>query len=206
MGPSNPSALPAPDEWMRRLGTLPLMYQPGERWMYKTGADVLGVLITRASGQPLETFLHERLFEPLGMKDIAFSVPAGKLGRLAPSYWVPPGTAALALCAEAEGGQWSRPPAVAAGLVSTVDDCLAFGRMMLDQGRHGSRRILSRLSVETMTSDQLTPEQKAVSGLRRRIGAHRFAASGSGGPDGERPAGTASADRRGARCACGART
>ena len=60
---------------MRRLGTLPLMYQPGESWLYHSGSDVLGVLIARASDQPLETFFRERIFEPLGMKDTSFSVP-----------------------------------------------------------------------------------------------------------------------------------
>src|SRR6266567_2180526 len=168
MGAPAPSATPAPDEWMRRLGTLPLMYQPGERWMYNTGADVLGVLIARASGQPLETFFRERIFEPLGMKDTAFSVPAGKLDRLATGYWTNFETGAVELYDEARGGQWSRPPAFpsgAGGLVSPIDDYLAFGQMMLSQGKHGNERILSRLAVETMTTDQLTPEQKAVSGL-----------------------------------------
>jgi CubicO group peptidase (beta-lactamase class C family) len=75
MGPPQPSTTPGSDEWIRRLGTLPLMHQPGEKWMYNAGSDVLGVLIARASGQPLETFLRERLFEPLGMKDTGFSVP-----------------------------------------------------------------------------------------------------------------------------------
>ena len=168
MGPPNPSSMPAPDEWMHRLGRLPLMHQPGERWMYNTGADVLGVLIARASGQPLETFLRERLFEPLGMKDTSFSVQASRLDRLATSYWTDHASGELAVYDEAEGGQWSRPPAFpsgAAGLVSTIDDYLAFGQMMLSQGKHGNERILSRLSVELMTTDQLTPEQKAVSGL-----------------------------------------
>jgi CubicO group peptidase (beta-lactamase class C family) len=168
MGPPSPSTLPAPDEWMRRLGTLPLMHQPGERWMYNTGSDVLGVLIARASGQPLETFLRERLFEPLGMKDTGFSVPSASLDRLATSYWTNFETGELVVFDEAEGGQWSREPAFpsgSGGLVSTIDDYLAFGQMMLSQGKHGNERILSRLSVETMTTDQLTPEQKAVSGL-----------------------------------------
>ena len=62
MGPPSPSQTPPPDEWIRRLGRLPLMHQPGEQWMYNTGSDVLGVLIARASGQPLETFLRERIF------------------------------------------------------------------------------------------------------------------------------------------------
>src|SRR6266702_633752 len=168
MGPPSPSMLPAPDEWMRRLGRLPLMHQPGERWMYNTGSDVLGVLIVRVSGQPLETFFQERIFEPLGMKDTGFSVPTPKLDRLATSYWTDPESGELAVYDEAEGGQWSRSPAFpsgAGGLVSTIDDYLAFGQMMLNQGKHGNERILSRLSVETMTTDQLTPEQKAVSGL-----------------------------------------
>jgi CubicO group peptidase (beta-lactamase class C family) len=168
MGPPNPSHMPPPDEWIRRLGTLPLMHQPGERWVYNTGSDVLSVLIARASGQPLETFLRERIFEPLGMKDTSFSVPAPKLDRLATSYMTQPETGAIELFDKAAGGQWSRPPAFpsgAGGLVSTIDDYLAFGQMMLNLGKHGNERLLSRPSVETMTTDQLTPEQKAVSGL-----------------------------------------
>jgi CubicO group peptidase (beta-lactamase class C family) len=168
MGPPSPSAMPAPDEWMRRLGSLPLMHQPGEQWMYNTGSDVLGVLIARASGQPFETFLRERIFEPLGMKDTSFSVSEASLDRLATSYWTNFETGALEIYDEARGGQWSHPPAFpsgAGGLVSTIDDYLAFGQMMLNQGKHGSERILSRLAVETMTTDQLTPEQKALSGL-----------------------------------------
>jgi CubicO group peptidase (beta-lactamase class C family) len=168
MGPPSPSAMPAPDEWIRRLGSLPLMHQPGEQWMYNTGSDVLGVLIARASGQPFETFLRERIFEPLGMKDTSFSVPAASLDRLATSYWTNFETGALGIYDEARDGQWSRPPAFpsgAGGLVSTIDDYLAFGQMMLNHGKHGSERILSRPTVETMTTDQLTPEQKALSGL-----------------------------------------
>jgi CubicO group peptidase (beta-lactamase class C family) len=168
MGPPNPSAMPAPDEWMRRLGSLPLMHQPGEQWMYNTGSDVLGVLIARASGQPLETFLRERLFEPLGMKDTGFSVPEAALDRLATSYWTDPTSGQLTVYDEPRGGQWSRPPTFpsgAGGLVSTIDDYLAFGQMMLNQGKYDNERVLSRLSVELMTTDQLTPEQKAASGL-----------------------------------------
>src|SRR6266852_112473 len=111
MGPPSPSTLPAPDEWMRRLGTLPLMHQPGEKWMYNTGSDVLGVLIARAADQPFEAFLRERLFEPLGMNDTGFSVPAAKLDRLATAYWTDFQTGALALHDAPEGGQWSQPPA-----------------------------------------------------------------------------------------------
>lgn len=167
MGPPMPATMPAPDEWLRRMGSLPLMYQPGERWLYNTGADVLGVLISRASGQPFETFLRERIFDPLGMKDTSFSVPSGKLDRLPTSYWTNYATGKVEVYDKPDG-QWSRPPAFpsgAGGLVSTADDYLAFGQMMLNKGRHGNQRILSRPSVEVMTTDQLTPEQKTVSGL-----------------------------------------
>jgi len=102
------------------------------------------------------------------MKDTGFSVPAAKLDRLATSYWANLTTGAVELFDAADGGQWSRPPAFPSGgggLVSTVDDYLAFGRMMLNRGKHGSERILSRPSVDTMTTDHLTHEQKAVSGL-----------------------------------------
>jgi len=167
-GAPNPATIPAPDEWIRRLGTLPLMCQPGEKWLYNTGSDVLGVLIARATGQPFETLLRERIFEPLGMKDTGFSVPPANIDRLATSYRPNFQTGVLEVHDESAGGQWSRPPAFpsgGAGLVSTIDDYLAFGLMLLNHGNHGSERILSRPSVETMTTDQLTPEQKAVSGL-----------------------------------------
>jgi CubicO group peptidase (beta-lactamase class C family) len=134
VGPPRPQAWPEPDEWMRRIGTLPMMHQPGERWMYDVGSDVLGVLIARAAGQSLETFLGERLFGPLGMKDTGFGAPADQVGRLATSYWTDPGTGARAVYDPAEDGEWSRPPAfpaAASGLVSTVDDYLAFGQMLL---------------------------------------------------------------------------
>jgi CubicO group peptidase (beta-lactamase class C family) len=178
-GPPRPSADPAPDEFMRRLGTLPLMYQPGTSWLYNTGAEVLGVLVARASGKPFDAFLQERLFEPLGMKDTAFYAPAAKIGRLATSYMVDPQTRALVVYDPAEGGDWSRPPVFpngAGGLVSTADDYLSFARMLLDGGRHGNVRILSRPAVELMTTDQLTQEQKARSGF----GPDSFADSGWG--------------------------
>jgi CubicO group peptidase (beta-lactamase class C family) len=102
------------------------------------------------------------------MRDTGFSVAAPKLDRLASLYWTDPDTGKLDLFDEAGDSKWSPPPAFpsgAAGLVSTVDDFLAFGQMMLDRGRHGRERILSRPSVETMTTDQLTSEEKAASGL-----------------------------------------
>ncbi len=167
-GMPSPQTPPAPDEWIRRLGTLPLMYQPGERWMYNTGSDVLGVLIERASGQPFETFLKERIFDPLGMNDTGFDVIWDRISRLATSYVIDPDSGAAAVYDEPAGGQWSRLPSFPSGgggLVSTVDDFLAFADMLRGRGVSRGERILSRPSVEFMTSDQLTPEQKAASGL-----------------------------------------
>jgi CubicO group peptidase (beta-lactamase class C family) len=160
-GADSPS-LP-PDEWMRRLGGLPLIHQPGERWMYETGSDVLGVLISRATGGSLEAFFRERIFEPLGMDDTGFHVPPAKVDRLASLYGANPETGALELHDDAGDSKWSRPPAFESGgggLVSTVDDYLAFCRMMLNGGKHGGERILSRPSVELMTTDHLTPGQR----------------------------------------------
>ncbi len=154
-----------PDEWIKRLASLPLMYQPGERWMYHTGSDVLGVLIARASGQPFDAFLKERLFEPLGMKDTGFSVPSAKLDRLAACYRINPETRAVELHDDPKNSAWARPPAFPAGgggLVSTIDDYHAFGLMLLNGGRYGNERILSRPSVEAMTTDQLTADQRAA--------------------------------------------
>jgi CubicO group peptidase (beta-lactamase class C family) len=156
IGPPDPKAAPGPDEWIRRLGSLPLMAQPGERWLYNTGAQVLGVLCQRAShASSYEEALRSRLFEPLGMKQTSFL--ASDLTKLATAYvgtpdglsvWDPP------------GGKWSEPPAFgdgAAGLVSTADDLLAFARMFLRNGEP----VLSRESVLEMTRDQITPAQRS---------------------------------------------
>ncbi len=171
LGQGMPAPLtpPAPDEWMKRFGTLPLIHQPGAQWMYNTGADILGVLIARASGQSLEAFLRDRIFGPLGMKDTSFSVPASEIDRLAASYITDPNSRKPVLYDAAREGQWSRSPdfpSGAAGLVSTIVDFMAFGQMMQGKGRVGSSRVISRPSVELMTTDQLTPEQKEASGLR----------------------------------------
>ncbi|MEU9118385.1 serine hydrolase domain-containing protein [Streptomyces sp. NPDC048506] len=159
--------LPAvePDEWMRRLGALPLMYQPGERWQYNISDDVLGVLVARVTGQSFEDFLRERIFAPLGMKDTGFHVPADKIDRLPPLYAPDPQTGEFTVEDAAEGGHHSGPPAFPSGgggLDSTVDDYHAYFRMLLNHGMHDTERILSRPAVELMTTNRLTPEQLAA--------------------------------------------
>jgi CubicO group peptidase (beta-lactamase class C family) len=155
-----------PDELMRRLGRLPLAHQPGERWLYHTGSEILGVLIARVAVTSLATFLRERIFAPLGMKDTGFDVPPEQRARLPPCYGRDLVTGALIVLHEAGDGHYARAPVFASGgggLVSTVDDMLAFGRMLLGKGASGRERILSRPAVELMTTDQITPEQKAAS-------------------------------------------
>ena len=160
IGPPNPAEQPGPGTWIAGLGSLPLLAQPGERWFYNTGASVLGVLLERAAGQPFADVLRTRLFEPLGMRDTGFwTDDAGRLGsafRSAPGggleVWDKP------------GGMWSGPRAFcdgAAGLVSTADDLLAFSRMLL----RGGDGLLPPDLVAAMTSDRLTPAQKAHGGL-----------------------------------------
>jgi CubicO group peptidase (beta-lactamase class C family) len=162
---ANLPSVPA-DELMKRYASLPLLHQPGKKWLYNSGSDILGVLIARVSGQTFGAFLQERLFGPLGMVDTGFSVPAEKLDRLATCYQVDYATGKLGVFDEARGGRFASPPVFesgAGGLASTADDYLAFCRMMLNNGLHGRERILSRLSVELMTTDHITPAQKAAS-------------------------------------------
>lgn len=154
-----------PDEFMKRLGRLPLAHQPGERWLYHTSGEILGVLISRLSGTSLGAFLQERIFEPLGMRDTGFQVPGPELHRLPTCYGIDLADGKLVVLDQVRG-RYARPPAFesgAGGLVSTVDDMLAFGRMMLGNAGDGGERILSRPSIELMTMDHLAPEQKAAS-------------------------------------------
>ena len=119
------------------------------------------MLIARASGRPLPEFLAERLFEPLGMADTGFEVPAGKLDRFT-SYYRTDTAGGLELV-DAPGGQWSRLPAFpsgAGGLVSTADDWHRFAKMLLAGGSASGRQLLSPASVRQMTADQLTRSQR----------------------------------------------
>jgi CubicO group peptidase (beta-lactamase class C family) len=158
---------PPPDEYIRRLGELPLFFQPGERWMYELAADVTVVLVARATGMTFGEALRERICQPLGMKDTAFSVGGESIGRLATAYRRADATGEVVVD-DRPDGYWSRPPKFESGgggLVSTADDYLAFASALLAGGTHRGERILSRPSVTLMTSDQLTPAQKAVSGF-----------------------------------------
>ncbi|MEV4583258.1 serine hydrolase domain-containing protein [Nonomuraea jabiensis] len=173
--PDLPVPMPEPDEWMRRLGELPLMHQPGERWQYHISNDLVGVLVARVTGQSFEEFLRERIFEPLGMADTGFHVPEDKIDRLPTLYAPDPQSGEFHVWDEAKGGRWSQAPAFpggGGGLASTADDYHAYFRMLLNGGMHGGERILSRPAVELMTTDRLTPEQNAARNAMARDNVH----------------------------------
>jgi CubicO group peptidase (beta-lactamase class C family) len=154
-GPPSPATTPEPDTFMARLGELPLLAQPGERWLYSAGSQVLGVLAARAAGAPFGDVMRDRVLAPLGMHDTAFH--ARDTSRLATAYERRDGKLAVS---DPPDGQWSRPPRFpdgAGGLVSTAADLLAFGRMLL----RGGERVLKPGTVAEMTRDQLTPAQRA---------------------------------------------
>jgi CubicO group peptidase (beta-lactamase class C family) len=165
-GPVFPSF--PPDELMRRYGSLPLLYQPGECWLYNAGTEILSVLIARVAGMAFGEFLRQRIFAPLGMKDTAFHVPQAKRERFATAYMRDHATQQLKVFDDPVTGKFAEPPGFengSAGLVSTADDFNAFAQMMLNGGRLRGERILSRPSVELMTTDQITSEQKLGSGI-----------------------------------------
>lgn len=163
-GPMLPTL--SPDEYMACYSEIPLADQPGARWLYNNGFDILGVLIARATGQSLGEVLQARIFDPLGMKDTGFSVSPAKRDRLAAAYWTNFETGEFGVFDGIADSTFARPPAFASGaggLVSTVDDLFAFAEMMRGTGQYGAARLLSRPSVALMTTDQITPEQKAAS-------------------------------------------
>ena len=145
-----------PDQWLETLAGVPMLRQPGEAWLYNTCSDLQGVLVARVAGRPLPEFLAERLFDPLGMTDTGFHVPAEQLDRL-PAYRAgqPP---------VVDATLWTVPPVFpsgAGGLVSTLADWHRFGRMLLADGGG----VLSRQAVRLMTTDHLTREQRGASTL-----------------------------------------
>ncbi len=153
------------DDWMARLGELPLVYEPGARWHYGFSTDVLGVLIQRASGMSFPDFLRTRIFEPLGMADSFFWVPDDKLHRFGPAYTPDPKTGSRVVQDHPSNSRWRNAasfPSGGAGLVSTADDYLKFAKMILGKGRSGDVRLLSRPMFELMTLDHLTPTERAT--------------------------------------------
>jgi CubicO group peptidase (beta-lactamase class C family) len=157
-----------PDEWVRRFGSLPLIHQPGEKWLYNAGTVVLGALLARADGRPLADVLRARVFEPLGMSQTGFWLPAERAAELPGHYATDFETGTMTERTNTGPEVWSVPPAFpsgSGGLASTADDYLAFARLLLNRGVHGGTRLLSERSVAAMTTNHLTPDQIESGGM-----------------------------------------
>ena len=148
------------DDWLAEIARLPLLHQPGDLLTYSHSTEVLGIVLSRIEGKPLQTVLSERIFEPLGMTDTGFWVSAGQRERAATMYRL---DETDGLQDDAMGPVPVREPRFSqggAGLVSTVDDYLRFARMLLAGGEVDGVRVLTEESVLAMRTDRLTDEQK----------------------------------------------
>ncbi|NLO81336.1 MAG: beta-lactamase family protein [Xanthomonadaceae bacterium] len=165
-----------------RLATLPLLAHPGNIWSYSVATDVLGRLIEVISGQPFDRFLHQRIFEPLGMVDTGFHVPPEKLDRFAVLYG-PPGSEGMGLqptrapnelrpepqpglkLLDPRDGTFAKPPVAPSGgggLVSTMSDYLRFCRMLLNKGELDGERLLGPRTVDFMTANHLPGDMASM--------------------------------------------
>jgi CubicO group peptidase (beta-lactamase class C family) len=147
--------------WIEQLAKLPLVYQPGTRWNYGVSTDILGHLVAVVSGVPFDDFLRENIFEPLGMVDTDFHVPAAKLDRFAANYGPAEGGGLKVIDAPATS-RYTLPPSLLSGgggLVSTASDYLRFAQMLLNGGELDGVRILGSKTVELMTMNHLTEQE-----------------------------------------------
>lgn len=151
-----------PDEWLQALGSLPLIYQPGDRMSYGLSTDVLGFLAARIAGKPLEDLLDEWIFRPLGMADSGFSVATAKRDRVATTYQFDDRKNALV---RVELPILDKPDAFSSGgvgLFSTADDYLRFARLLLNDGEIDGVRLLKPGTVRDMRTNRLTPAQRTI--------------------------------------------
>ncbi|MDR3507675.1 MAG: serine hydrolase [Caulobacteraceae bacterium] len=152
----------APDVWLKALASLPLSYAPGERFHYSHATDVLGFILGRIEGKPFREVLFERIFEPLGMVDTDFWIPPQKADRAATVYRFDEAAGAMTPLRFAD---LTEPPAFCGGgggLISTADDYLKFARMMLNRGEVDGVRLVKPETIDLMTANRLTDEQRAI--------------------------------------------
>lgn len=150
------------DAWMKALASMPLLYQPGERFHYSHSTDVLGFLVGRIAGMPFRDFVITRLFEPFGMSDTDFYIPPEKRERAAVVYRLNEKENRLDAV---PFKLYDKPPAFCGGgggLVSTADDYLKFARMMLNKGELNGKRYVKSETVQLMCTNRLTPAQRAI--------------------------------------------
>ena len=153
----NPERAADSNDFLRRLSTLPLKFEPGKQWHYGVAVDVLGVLVERISGKPFNRFLHERLFAPLGMDDTFFNVPATKMDRFLPNHVWDWRNRKLMMFTNASDAEFKRVKFFSGGggLVSTTADYFRFAEMLRRGGNLGGTRILQAETVALMTRDHL---------------------------------------------------
>jgi CubicO group peptidase (beta-lactamase class C family) len=150
-------------DFVKKISQFPLVYQPGKQWMYSYSIDIAGYLVEKVSGQPLDEFMAQRIFEFLGMKDTGFYVPEAKLGRLTNHYKFEKGS--LHLEESAVRSEFRKRPSALSGgggwwtgyggLVTTAEDFARFLQMILNYGKLGKKRLLSRKTVELMTANHI---------------------------------------------------
>jgi CubicO group peptidase (beta-lactamase class C family) len=164
----------APDDWIARLAALPLVDHPGAAFHYGVSTDLLGLLVARIDGAPLDDVLRRRIFDPLGMRDTTFAVPAEKRHRCAaPHGFDEAGRLTKLTAAPGSAFVLERPETMSftgggAGLWSTLDDYLAFARMLVGGGMVDGVRVLSPRALSLMMTNRLTGAQRAASTLLGR--------------------------------------
>ncbi len=148
------------EEWTKALAKMPLVAQPGTAWNYSVGMDVLGRIVEVVSGMTFRDFLKERLFDPLGMVDTDFYVPADKLDRFVVNYGPKQGGGMQVIDHPSQSPYRELPPIEmgGSGLVGTVSDYLRFAQMLANRGEYNGKRYLGSKTVELMMSDHLRPE------------------------------------------------
>lgn len=153
-------------EWIERIARVPLVFQPGERWMYGLSADVLGAVAEVVTGKRYGEFLREEIFVPLEMTDTGFYVPEDKLERFAQNYIWNEGKKELEIFADCNLGEYYGSDVSfesgGAGLVSTMEDYSHFARMLLQGGVYNGTRILGEKTVQFMRQDRLSSQQKGA--------------------------------------------
>jgi CubicO group peptidase (beta-lactamase class C family) len=166
--------------FIEQLSKLPLDFSPGKNWNYSVSIDVMGYLVQKLSGMTFGEFLRTRLFEPLGMTDTSFSVPASKMDRFASCYMPGKGGVGLRVQDDAGKSTYAEPPKLESGgggLVSTMHDYMRFCRMMVGGGTLDGVQILSPKTVQ-MFSLNLLPDNKLMSDMSA---AATFTEAGYGG-------------------------
>jgi CubicO group peptidase (beta-lactamase class C family) len=153
---ANPLGSPSLQAFIDTMAKLPLLYQPGEKWVYSVSVDIQGYLVQKLSGKTFPEFLQERIFTPLGMKDTAFLVPEEKLSRLSTLYaWDQAKGGLVASPREPTISKMPGMPSGGGGLYSTAHDYLLFTQMILNGGELDGTRLLKASSVATMRTNKL---------------------------------------------------